>query len=50
MRNHKCKYYDLCKLKDEHAPTCTITGGMYYYEFDNKRPAGCYRKMEEMLK
>lgn len=45
MRNHKCKFYNKCKLKDPRSATCTITGGMYYGQAS--RPAGCYVRMED---
>lgn len=40
----KCRYYDVCKLRNPEQPACTNNRGQYY-EF-GKYP-GCYRAMEK---
>jgi hypothetical protein len=41
----KCKYWKKCPLYDEESDTCNRNGGMYY---EGDRPAGCYRRLEEL--
>lgn len=39
----KCKYYDVCKLRDPTGSACTKDRGQYY---NFGRYPGCYRELE----
>lgn len=45
ITQRKCKYYDVCNLKNPDSPICTKDSGQAY---GIGRYAGCYREYEKL--